>query len=375
MRRFGIFVVLLAGMIAGCGPGASVPATASPPPATMVSTEAPTMAPTAMASSPTPESPAVTFTLAVDTPVVTHGPAGDFDGRYTDPGAAGFVDGKFQMFPNGFASWPAKVGVGHAVSTDGLHWSREGDQPLFTQDGVDYAGFTLLASSILKAGDQYVLYFYTWDSQYSAASSKIGRATAPDLNGPWTADSEPVLEAGPKGAWDSFTVLAPSVVTTENGYVMYYTGGGLTSDNPWRIGRATSTDGVHWTKYDDPSTSDEPFAESDPVFSPADDGSAWDGSFVQQPRVQLTPDGWVMLYRSGAGAAGKLGLALSDDGINWARYDGNPVLAPQVVPDGRAIWYTDLVYQAGTYYLYFELGNGSETNVYVATHQGALAAP
>ena len=82
-----------------------------------------------------------------------------------------------------------------------------------------------------------------------------------------------------------------------------------------------------------------------------------------------------MLYRSGLGTQGKLGLALSDDGIQWSRFEANPVLEPRVVNGGKAIWYTDLVYQQGTYFLYFELGNGSDTNVYVATHQGALNAP
>ncbi len=366
------WLVLVGLIVAGCGPSAppvtSLPATTAP-------TAAPTVAPTDTAAAPVPADSGVTFVLGADMPVVTHGPAGDYDGRYTDPGAAGYVDGQFQMFPNGFASWPAKVGVGHAVSGDGLHWRREGDQPLFTEDGVDYAGYTLLASSILKVGDQYILYFYTWDTQSSSASSKIGRATASDLNGPWTADPAPVLEPGSSGAWDSYTVLAPSVIPTDDGYVMFYTGGSSTSSNTWQIGRATSADGVHWTKYDDPATSADALAESDPVLSPAEDSSAWDHSFVHQPRVQHTPEGWVMLYRSGAGVQGKLGLALSQDGITWRRFDANPVLVPQLVEGGKAIWYTDLVYQAGTYFVYFELGNGSETNVYVATHQGALTAP
>ncbi len=376
MRRCAVVIVIVGLIAAGCSP-------AAPPPATTVpATSAPTaehpMAPTAMAATPTTDelgTPGEVFTLGVNKPVVTHGPVGDYDGRYTDPGAAAFVDGQFHMYPNGFASWPAKVGVGHAVSSDGLQWNREGDQPLFTEEGVDYAGFTLLASSFLKVGDQYLLYFYTWDSQSSSASSKIGRATAADPNGPWTADPEPVLEPGPSGAWDSYTVLAPTVVQTQEGYVMYFTGGSSLSSNTWQIGRATSADGVHWTKYDDPATSDVALAESDPVLSPAADTSAWDHSFVQQPRVQLTPDGWVMLYRSGAGADGKLGLALSEDGISWSRFDANPVLVPQVVQGGKAIWYTDLVYHDSTYFIYFELGNGSVTNVYVATHQGALVAP
>jgi predicted GH43/DUF377 family glycosyl hydrolase len=372
--RIGVWFAVLSWIVVGCTPSAAVPtptATAEP----MQPTVMPTAAPTAMEPTPTVQERVARFTLAVPGPVVTHGPQGTYDGRFTDPGAVGYIDGAFNMFPNGFASWPAEVGVGHAVSDDGLSWDREGDQPVFTQAGVDFAGLTLLASSLLKVGEQYVLYFYTWESQYSAASSRIGRATASALDGPWTADPEPVLEPGPEGAWDAYTVLAPSVVETDDGYTLFYTGGASSSSSTWQIGMATSPDGVHWTKYNDPSTTDGPLAESDPVFSPAASPDAWDHAFVHQPRVQITPDGWVMLYRSGAGQLGKLGLALSQDGVHWSRFDGNPVLEPTVVTGGKAIWYTDLLYEDGVYYLYFELGNGSETNVYVATYQGALVAP
>ena len=41
---------------------------------------------------------------------------------------------------------------------------------------------------------------------------------------------------------------------------------GASDGDNFRIGYATSSDGIAWTKYDDPSTTAPPYAESDPVL-------------------------------------------------------------------------------------------------------------
>jgi hypothetical protein len=153
-----------------------------------------------------------------------------------------------------------------------------------------------MASSAMVADDStWVIYFYTDGA--ANTSQVIGRATAPGPQGPWTADPEPVLQPGGPGAWDDIQVTRPSVVRTKTGYVMYYEGLGDLHD--FMVGMASSTDGVHWTKYNDPSTTTQPFVESDPVIQPTTDPNKWDAYGVGHPHVQITPDGWVMLYRGG----------------------------------------------------------------------------
>jgi hypothetical protein len=94
------------------------------------------------------------------------------------------------------------------------------------------------------------------------------------------------------------------VTATKEGYRMYYTGG----INPDRMyirdpdhegsgsmcGLATSADGINWTKYDDPSTTEAPYAESDPVLQPIPSG--WGAEDVICS-VMKTNTGWEMLYK------------------------------------------------------------------------------
>lgn len=311
------------------------------------------------------------FAVYGDAAVVPNGPPGAWDNRYTDPGAVAYYDGMFHMLHNGFNGWPAPVGITYSTSEDGLNWIRVVEEPVFRGDDLDYAGLTVLASSALIEEDgTWVLYFYTWDEATWPAPGKIGRATAPEPTGPWTADDAPVLEPGPDGAWDAYAIRTPSVVRREDGYVMYYAG---YTESQAQIGMATSSDGVNWTKYDDPSTTDELYAESDPILQPGDTGD-WDAGHVFQPHVVRTDDGWVMLYKAGSDVRGSFaepGYALSADGVHWTRSEG-AVIAPTDVPGGRAIWFTNLLHHDGTYFLFFELGTGGTTEVYLATHEGSL---
>jgi hypothetical protein len=94
-------------------------------------------------------------------------------------------------------------------------------------------------------------------------------------------------------------------------------------------------------KYDDPATTDAPFAESDPVLVSEDETS-----FVHQPNVQITPDGWVMVYRTATGRGGgmRLWYALSEDGIHWETTSDEPIWTPEAIPNSRGFWFTALVY-------------------------------
>ena len=299
--------------------------------------------------------------------------------QFTDPGAVVVHDGTFYMFHNGFNFWPGRVGVYLSTSADGYTWERMDNLPIFGIDDVPFGGFTALATSAVVDDDgTWVMYYYVMTEEENFPPISIGRATAPEAIGPWTADAEPVLTQGAEGTWDSFAVTQPSVIRTDDGYVMHYMG--MDSETA-RIGMATSEDGINWTKYDDPETTEDLYAESDPVIYSMDNPELPENQQqVWQPSVQLTPDGWVMIFKNGVGQLANgsmIYLATSDDGINWTiDYDRFPIHFRDL-PMGRSVWFTRLIYSEGTYFIYEEFGTvdpsiGLITSVYLSTYTGSL---
>ncbi len=141
-------------------------------------------------------------------------------------------------------------------------------------------------------------------------------------------------------AWDRGAVFAPCVLRRGPGsWVMYYSGtafpGGVVS-----IGRATSADGIAWTR-----------SGPSPVLSPSGIPGSFDEASVMHPSVHF--DG--AFYRMWYSAGGAIGLATSTDGVVWTRYANNPVLdrgpqgawdaalveSPSVIQDGLVfrMWY------------------------------------
>jgi predicted GH43/DUF377 family glycosyl hydrolase len=328
--------------------------------------------PTEALLSPEPERQTF-FTLYSKAPIIKIGKSGTWDDRYTDPGAALYYDGMFHMFRNGFRGFPAESQVGYVTSPDGYTWTKHGDEPVFKTVDVPYAKLAMYASSALVEDDgTWVIYFYTWNEKNPPFTGVIGRATAPSPTGPWVADDEPILTPGTSGEWDEQHILAPHVLRTADGYVMYYSG--RDSAKAQRIGMATSPDGVHWTKYNDPATTESPYLESDPVLTEGKAGE-WDMNSAQQPRVFQTSNGWVMIYRGAqvpaSGQIVALGIATSADGIHWDKWAANPVFKPTEIPGARLFWFHNALLVNDTYFLFVESGS-QITQIYLATHVGAI---
>jgi L-ascorbate metabolism protein UlaG (beta-lactamase superfamily) len=290
-------------------------------------------------------------------PVLARGAEGEWDSGFAYAGQVVYADGQFHMFYMGGEGQlgTRAAAVGYATSLDGLTWTKyaRNPVPLVTEEE-----WMLYLNPLLKPG--------------MLPGQTVLRATASDPTGPWTVDETPVLTIGSGRDWDTQGILPFSVVRTADEYVLYYNGFGALPGTG--IGMATSPDGLTWAKYDDPATTDGVFSHSDPVFGAADNGH-WDGFAVRFPSVLRTEQGWLMFY-SGAGEGPcplvafpyQIGLAASDDGITWTRFQADPV----IVHDGSA-WVSSSVVVDGTTYLYYSMFNAdNERNPEIGVATGTI---
>ena len=118
-----------------------------------------------------------------------------------------------------------------------------------------------------------------------------------------------VLDLGNHGDYDDKSIESPIIVKMGPGsYVMWYRGQTF-SDQIGRVMRATSTDGLTWTK-------------TGVVMLPTE---TCEGDKVD-PMSVIYENGIYKMWYGGEGNGGCACYATSPDGINWTKYSGNPVL-------------------------------------------------
>jgi putative two-component system response regulator len=152
-----------------------------------------------------------------------------------------------------------------------------------------------------------------------------------------------VLDLGDSGAYDEKSIESPCVIKQADGsYVIWYRGQ-TWADKIGRIMRATSPDGVNWSK-------------TGVVMTPSEE---YEGDKID-PMTVLFEDGTYKMWYGGEGFGGSACYATSPDGINWTRYPGNPVL--KKTPggwDNEGAGGQHTVIRAGDkYYMYYK-GFGS----------------
>ena len=253
-------------------------------------------------------------------------------------------DGVYKMwFTN--ADSRGRTGVAFAQSADGIVWDvwKAAANSDATMDlvlapppgGWDAPGIE--TPHVLRVpGGGYRLYYSGNRTPEGSVTYAIGMAESPDgIN--WTRRERPVFE--PAADWERPEcdgsacrrggVLEPSVLydTATSQYRMWYAGLGLKSGTfrTYRIGHATSPDGIAWTR------------QANPVLD-LGRGAAWDSMWTSHVEVVADPKaGFHMFYFGSAlkdfteGAEiqrGSIGHAYSADGLKWQRDPGNPILSP-----------------------------------------------
>ncbi len=183
--------------------------------------------------------------------------------------------------------------------------------------GSGWESTWVLFVSVIYQDSQYVMW-YSGADNYNGINLGIGRATSPD-GMHWTKDTlNPVMRHN-ASPWDSLAAWIPKVLKIGNAYTMWFTGSPGESHAVWQIGRATSEDGRVWVQD-----------TTNPVLRVGAPGQ-WDAALVHTGSVLFDGTTYRMWYTGmsqgyGSGTAG-IGLATSSDGIHWTKDTlNNPVL-------------------------------------------------
>jgi uncharacterized repeat protein (TIGR01451 family) len=281
----------------------------------------------------------------------------------------------------------------------------------------DWDGNKVRYPAVINDGGTYKMWYIGLDLY---GVGRIGYATSPDgVN--WTKHaSNPVMDVGAQGEWDSQELEAPFVIKeSPTSYKMWYAGRG--PDGSWRIGYATSTDGINWTKYagnpvldldtdtwnnvsvhgpsiiyedslykmwlhtvGDDGSGPAPYtayatspngitwtlAITNPLFS-RDPAHYWESDWIWGPSVLHIGSDYQMWYSAWGSGEGRTGYATSSDETTWTKYNGgaDPVLSGTggEWDKGRAV-NPYVLYANGVYTMYYD----NNTSIGVATSTNGI---
>ena len=174
--------------------------------------------------------------------------------------------------------------IGLATSNDGNAWSAQGRA--LSAGGSDWDRISVVPNSVSALPDGG---WRLWYSGYDGSRWRIGSATSDDGEN-WTTDIAPrgyQFGLGEPGTWDDSGVKDAWVIADDSGEHLWYSG---FDGDAWRIGYAFRASGEQ--------------AFTRPVLAGTDDprylidfgGSPFHRSDVTRPVVQVTDDGFSMLY-------------------------------------------------------------------------------
>ena len=160
-----------------------------------------------------------------------------YDERFgrQDPSNVIKVGETYHIYTSKFAGNTPYTGViGHAISTDGIHWKEHADAlTKGPADAWDNCG--VLTPYVMAYQGKYYLYYTSsrklpgepWAIRGPNNGRHIGLAVADSPSGPWRELSEPVLSPGKEGEWDSYLVDDAHVIVREGKFWLYYKGGDI----------------------------------------------------------------------------------------------------------------------------------------------------
>jgi beta-1,2-mannobiose phosphorylase / 1,2-beta-oligomannan phosphorylase len=258
--------------------------------------------------------------------------------------------GDFDMY----CSWRPQRSIALSTSSDGLEWTR----PVICLPYNDSSGWEHDVNRPVVIRNPVDGEYYMWYTGENDSASAIGLAIGPDGRQFRRVSSRPVLVAD--RPWEKKAVMCPHVIWDDQTkrFRMWYSGG--EQYEPDAIGYATSTDGVHWDKY-----------EGNPVFY-HDSAREWEQDKVTACQVIRRKDDYLMFYIGFATVDyAQIGMARSKDGITkWERYARNPIIRPGSDWDSSAVYKPYAIEDGDRWLLYYNGRRNSMEQIGIAIHEG-----
>lgn len=240
------------------------------------------------------------WTMFAGNPVL--GPTQSWDSDWVAVPDVHYDSGVYKMWYQGCIGQTCDIG--YATSSDGTTWSPYAGNPVLVHNPSGW-DTTLGIPKVIHDGSVYRM----WYAGNGPLAIRIGYATSSD-GIHWTKYGNfPVFNG--TMSWDAGATATPAVVKVGSAFVMYFSGHPGNYD--YSMGRATSPDGINWTEY-----------SGNPVMIPT---ALWEGTRVHPGAVSYGPSGYDLYYTGGSpGGLGGIGHATSPDGVTFTKDAANPVL-------------------------------------------------
>jgi len=283
---------------------------------------------------------------ASENPMLDIGLPGSWDDFYAYEPAVIYDGVTYHMWYSGHNGLNARIG--YATSPDGITWTKSASNPVLDIGPPgSWEDYSVITPTVIYDGITY----HMWYSGGDAIHARVGYATSPD-GITWTKSaSNPVLDLGSSGSWDDFRAYIPTVLYDGTTYHMWYAGDD--GSIKYRIGYATSPDGVAWTKY-----------AANPVLDLGSPGS-WDDEWVYDPTAFYDGATYHMWYAGYDGTNGRIGYATSSDGTSWTKSASNPVLdiGPSNSWDDVHVEDPMVLYDGVTYHMWYSGADGTNARI------------
>ncbi|MGJ7031348.1 family 43 glycosylhydrolase [Niabella hirudinis] len=161
------------------------------------------------------------------------------------PGAL-VKDGRVNLFYQTYGNGKNDA-ICHAISTDGIHFTRNSTNPIFRPTGSWTCGRAIDAE-VVAFKNRYFLYFATRDPDYRVQMQ--GVAATASLNTSfnreeWTQLTDSAI-LKPELPWEKNCIEAAACIQKGKYLYMFYAG--AYNNEPQQVGLARSTDGIRWQR-------------------------------------------------------------------------------------------------------------------------------